>query len=104
MTLISVTGLTKRFPRVTRGGTKETFAALDNLSFELAAGEVLGVLGGNGAGKSTLLKILSRIIPPTSGRALLRGRVGSLLEVGIGFHPDLTGRENIFLSAGDPRG
>jgi lipopolysaccharide transport system ATP-binding protein len=103
MMLISVTGLTKRFPLVTRGGAKgvkkDTFLALDNLSFELAAGEVLGILGGNGAGKSTLLKILSRIIPPTSGRAILRGRVGSLLEVGVGFHPDLTGRENVFLSA-----
>jgi lipopolysaccharide transport system ATP-binding protein len=99
MSLISVTGLTKRFPLVVRGGAKETFLALDEVSFELAAGEVLGVLGGNGAGKSTLLKILSRIIPPTSGRAVLRGRVGSLLEVGIGFHPDLTGRENVFLSA-----
>jgi len=99
MTLVSVTGLTKRFPLVTRGGAKETFLALDNLNFELAAGEVLGILGGNGAGKSTLLKILSRIIPPTSGRAVLRGRVGSLLEVGVGFHPDLTGRENVFLSA-----
>jgi lipopolysaccharide transport system ATP-binding protein len=60
---------------------------------------VLGILGGNGAGKSTLLKILSRVIRPTSGRAVLRGRVGSLLEVGVGFHPDLTGRENVFLSA-----
>jgi lipopolysaccharide transport system ATP-binding protein len=99
MTLVSVTGLTKRFPLVTRGGSKETLLALDNLNFELAAGEVLGVIGGNGAGKSTLLKILSRIIPPTSGRAVLRGRVGSLLEVGVGFHPDLTGRENIFMSA-----
>jgi lipopolysaccharide transport system ATP-binding protein len=99
MTLVSVTGLTKRFSLVTRGGVRETLVALDNLNFELSAGEVLGVIGGNGAGKSTLLKILSRIIPPTSGRAVLRGRVGSLLEVGIGFHPDLTGRENVFLSA-----
>jgi len=99
MTLISVTGLTKRFPLMTRSGAKETFPALDNLNFELESGEVLGVLGGNGAGKSTLLKILSRIIQPTSGRAVLRGRVGSLLEVGVGFHPDLTGRENVFLSA-----
>jgi lipopolysaccharide transport system ATP-binding protein len=99
MTLISVDGLTKRYPLATRGGAKQTFLALDNVSFELAAGEVLGVLGGNGAGKSTLLKILSRILPPTSGRAVLRGRVGSLLEVGVGFHPDLTGRENVFLSA-----
>jgi lipopolysaccharide transport system ATP-binding protein len=99
MTLISVTGLTKQFPFTGRGGAKETLLALDNLSFELAAGEVVGVLGGNGAGKSTLLKILARIIQPTSGRAVLRGRVGSLLEVGVGFHPDLTGRENVYLSA-----
>ncbi|HEY1758097.1 MAG TPA: ABC transporter ATP-binding protein [Bryobacteraceae bacterium] len=99
MNLISVNGLTKQYPLVTRSGAKETFLALDDVSFELAGGEVLGVLGGNGAGKSTLLKILSRVIRPTSGRATLRGRVGSLLEVGVGFHPDLTGRENVFLSA-----
>jgi lipopolysaccharide transport system ATP-binding protein len=99
MTLMSVSGLTKQFPFVTRDGLKKNFLALDNVSFDLAAGDVLGIIGGNGAGKSTLLKILSRVIRPTSGRAVLRGRVGSLLEVGVGFHPDLTGRENIFLSA-----
>lgn len=72
--------------------------ALRNVSFEVPEGEVFGVIGRNGAGKSTLLKILSRITTPSAGRALMRGRVASLLEVGTGFHPDLTGRENVFLN------
>ncbi len=74
------------------------FLALNNISFDIEAGEVVGVIGRNGAGKSTLLKILSRITAPTQGRILLRGRLASLLEVGTGFHPELSGRENIFLN------
>lgn len=79
-------------------GKKEEFWALKDISLSVKKGEVVGVIGSNGAGKSTLLKILSQITPPTEGEIILRGRVGSLLEVGTGFHPELSGRENIFLN------
>jgi lipopolysaccharide transport system ATP-binding protein len=84
--------------RTARDTSAEYIWALDGVSFEVEPGEIVGIIGANGAGKSTLLKILSRITEPTDGVAELHGRVGSLLEVGTGFHPELTGRENVFLN------
>lgn len=80
------------------GTEKKKFWALEDIDFKVEAGESVGIIGRNGAGKSTLLKILSRITPPTKGEIILRGRVASLLEVGTGFHPELTGRENVFFN------
>lgn len=114
--VISVRGLTKEYwlgQQKARSGLSEAmanafrrkssksgqwFRALDDVSFDVAPGNALGIIGRNGAGKSTLLKILSRITRPTSGEVILRGRVGSLLEVGTGFHAELTGRENVFMN------
>jgi lipopolysaccharide transport system ATP-binding protein len=90
-------GLFRRSSAALPAKSKE-FWALRDVDLELEEGMALGIVGGNGAGKSTLLKVLSRITPPTTGRALVRGRLASLLEVGTGFHPELTGRDNVFLN------
>lgn len=90
--------LKKKIKKLVGQDSKEVFWALKDINFSVNQGEILGIIGANGAGKSTLLKILAQITPPTSGEIEITGRVGSLLEVGTGFHPELTGRENIFLN------
>lgn len=109
---VEVKGLSKAYPlnrrketfkeevaRFCRGERPQgVFYALSSIDFTVNPGELIGVMGRNGAGKSTLLKLLARVITPTSGKIILGGKVGALLEVGAGFHPELTGRENIFLS------
>ena len=95
--IIQVKHLSKRY-QIGMDRTYKTFWALKDVNFEVFPGEVVGIIGRNGAGKTTHLKILSRITHPTEGELVLRGRVGSLLEVGTGFHPELTGRENIYFN------
>ncbi|HEX8117437.1 MAG TPA: ATP-binding cassette domain-containing protein, partial [Pyrinomonadaceae bacterium] len=102
---ISIQNVSKTYP-VPLAGARKFFRmkerapveALDGVTLEVGEGEVFGLIGRNGAGKSTLLKVLSRITDPTTGSAVIHGRVGSLLEVGTGFHPELTGSENIYLN------
>ena len=94
---LKVNGLTKTFIRTAEHGGTETFYALNNVSFQLKRGEILGIIGKNGSGKSTLLKILSSVTRPTEGEVILRGKVLSILDIGTGMHPDLSGRQNIFL-------
>src|SRR4051812_23035972 len=91
--------LREKIPQLlSRSGRQEEFWALNDVSFDVQPGESIGIIGRNGAGKSTLLKILSKITPPTKGKIISRGLVSSLLEVGTGFHPELTGRENVFFN------
>src|SRR5512146_3177882 len=94
--LPALTGKMFRFPQLSKKGDRE-FWAVQDVSFEVMRGEAFGIIGANGAGKSTMLKLLTRIMKPTRGTCAIHGRVGALIEVAAGFHPDLTGRENVFL-------
>ena len=96
--LINKAGKEDPYLKIGQTRTKNDFWALQNINFELYEGDILGIIGKNGAGKSTLLKILSKITQPTTGQIKINGKLSSLLEVGTGFHPELTGRENIFLN------
>ncbi|MEO5369812.1 MAG: ATP-binding cassette domain-containing protein [Magnetococcus sp. DMHC-1] len=95
----SISGLVAHFFTTAAEKSDDLFWVFRNLSFDAVPGDVVAIRGKNGAGKSTLLKVLSRVIPPTSGRAMVKGKLAPMLEVGAGFHPELTGRENVFLSA-----
>ncbi|MFT4681178.1 MAG: lipopolysaccharide transport system ATP-binding protein [Flavobacteriales bacterium] len=95
---LSVKKVSKEFSLRNSKGKSESFLALEDVSFDLYKGEILGIIGANGAGKSTLLKVLSEITTPTYGEVEYRGKLRSILEIGTGFHPDLTGRDNVFLS------
>ena len=97
MAAVICSGVSKQY-RLRGGGTARDFYALRDIAFEVAPGEALGVIGPNGSGKSTLLKLLAGITAPTTGEIRIRGRLSALIEVGSGFHPELTGRENVFLS------
>jgi lipopolysaccharide transport system ATP-binding protein len=111
--LIRLAGVTKDYPKIATGGDRlrtlaallfrraemPHFRALDAVDLEVRRGESVGIIGENGAGKSTLLKIIASVVRPSSGEVRVRGRVGALLELGSGFHPEYTGRENIFLAS-----